>query len=72
MLVVLALLLPPYNRHQLVAGGSIFMQALALGLLSTLFTEGSEFYRISSLAHVGSVFNSAGFSPRGATKLAVD
>ena len=72
-LVMLALLLPPYRRHQLVAGGSIFVQAIALALLSTLFTEGSAFYRMSSLAHMGQempVFRSS----RGVSgpKIAVD
>ena len=52
-LVFLALALPPYRRHQLVAGGSIFVQAIALALLSTLFLEGSHFYKMSSLAHMG-------------------
>ena len=40
-------------------------------MLSTLFLERSEYYRISTLAHMGSVFND-GFSSRGNTKLAVD
>ena len=53
LLVALALALPPYRRHQLVAGGSIIVQAVALALLSTLFSEGSHYYRMSSLAHVG-------------------
>ena len=69
----MSLLLPPYRRHQLVAGGSIFVQAIALALLSTLFTEGSAFYRMSSLAHMGQempVFRSS----RGVSgpKIAVD
>ena len=71
-LVLLALALPPYRRHQLVAGGSILVQGLALGLLSTLFSEGSEYYSISSLAHVGGVFNQPSTKRYGGTKLAVD
>ena len=74
-LVLLALGLPPYRRHQLVAGGSICVQALALALLSTLFSEGSTYYKNSSLAHVGQelpAFNLASRGkPRG-PKLAVD
>jgi hypothetical protein len=56
LLVLVATLLPPYRRHQLVAGGSILVQAAALVLLSTLFAEGSHFYRMSSLSHLGSGF----------------
>ena len=71
LLVAAAMGLPPYRRHQLVAGGSILMQAAALSLLSTLFLRQSEYYRISSLAHLGSIF---GGQPGGSTstKLAVD
>ena len=71
-LVLLALSLAPYHRHQLVAGGSICMQAVALGLLSTLFLEGSEYYRISSLNHLGSVFNHGASHFHKGAKLAVD
>jgi len=69
LLVLIAMALPPYRRHQVVAGGSIVLQTLALALLSTLFLKRSHYYRISSLAHLGSVFD-AGFSKAG--KLAVD
>lgn len=62
VLVLLALLLPPYRRHQLVAGGSVFVQAIALALLSMLFHEGSDYYRNSSLAHVGQELPSFGLS----------
>ncbi|KAL1515954.1 hypothetical protein AB1Y20_002568 [Prymnesium parvum] len=67
--VALASLAPPYRRHQLVSGGSIFLQTCALALISTLFIEKSEYYRISSLAHMGSAFDK-GFG--GKTKIAVD
>jgi len=70
LLVLVAMVLPPYRRHQLVAGGSIVLQACALTLLSTLFLNRSEYHRISSLAHLGSVFDS-GFGSKSA-KLAVD
>ena len=53
ILVFIALLLPPYRRHQLVAGGSIFGQFVALALLSTLFSESSQYYKASSLKHMG-------------------
>lgn len=53
LLVLCAIFLPPYRRHQFVAGGSIFVQFVALSLLSTLFLESSEYYRVSSLAHMG-------------------
>ena len=53
VLVVLALVLPPYRRHQLVAGGSILGQFVALALLSTLFFESSQYYKASSLKHMG-------------------
>mmetsp|Transcript_13834 Transcript_13834/g.44497 ORF Transcript_13834/g.44497 Transcript_13834/m.44497 type:complete len:473 (-) Transcript_13834:106-1524(-) len=53
LLVLLAALLPPYRRHQLVAGGAIVLQAAALALLSRLFVTSSEFYKISSLSHLG-------------------
>lgn len=69
-LVALATLVPTYRRHQLVAGGSIAMQTIALALLSTLFMTQSNYYRISSLAHLGSVFEK-GFGS-GRSKLAVD
>lgn len=69
-LVVCAVVLPPYRRHQIVAGGAILLQSAALALLSTLFMQRSEYYKISSLAHLGSVFE-AGFGGRAA-KLAVD
>jgi len=68
-LVLCAVVLPPYQRHQVVAGGAIILQSATLALLSTLFMQRSEYYKISSLAHLGSVFE-AGFG--GATKLAVD
>jgi len=67
-LVLFAMVLPPYRRHQLVAGGAIVLQTVALALLSTLFLQRSEYYRISSLAHMGSVFESS----YGTGKLAVD
>ena len=69
--VLLAFALPPYRRHQVVAGGPIVLQAVALALLSTLFPQRSEYYRISSLAHLGSVFD-AGFSAGRSNKIAVD
>jgi len=53
LLVLVAVVLPPYRRHQLVAGGSTLVQAAALILLSALFSEGSHYYRMSSLAHLG-------------------
>ena len=52
-LVALALSAAPYHRHQLVAGGSIFGQFVALALLSTLFSESSQYYKASSLKHMG-------------------
>ena len=54
------------------------MQASALALLATLFSEGSEYYRMSSLAHMGQTlpaFNLAsgpGKPARGKPKVAVD
>ena len=33
VLVLIALLLPPYRRHQLVAGGSIFVQFVGIAML---------------------------------------
>ena len=69
--VACAVMLPPYRRHQLVAGGAIVLQSAALMLLSTLFMQRSEYYKISSLAHVGSVFES-GFGAGRSKKLAVD
>ena len=70
-LVFVALALPPYRRHQLVAGGTVAGQAVALFLVSALFSEGSDYYKMSSLAHVGSVFNHGATTRRG-VKLAVD
>ena len=74
ILILLAMVLPPYRRHQLVAGGSIFVQGIALSLLSTLFLESSEFYKISSLNHVGQALPSlSSFSGMGKKpKIAVD
>ena len=69
--VACAVLLPPYRRHQLVAGGAIVLQSAALMLLSTLFLQRSEYYKISSLAHLGSVFE-GGFGAGRSQKLAVD
>ena len=57
------------KRVESSAGGAILLQSAALALLSTLFMQRSEYYKISSLAHLGSVFE-AGFG--GAMKLAVD
>lgn len=71
VLVLLALGLAPYRRHQLVAGGSIFVQAIALALLSTLFHEGSMYYKNSSLAHVGQELPAFGGGRKG-PKLCVD
>lgn len=71
-LVVIALLLPPYRRHQIVAGGSIFVQAIALALLSALFTEGSHFYKMSSLAHMGNELPAFSGPGRRGLKVCVD
>ena len=71
-LVVVALALPPYRRHQLVAGGTVAGQTAALFLVSALFSEGSEYYKMSSLAHVGSAFNHGATRARGGVKLAID
>lgn len=70
-LVLCAVVLPPYRRHQLVAGGAIVLQSAALALLSTLFMTSSEYYKISSLAHLGSVFDS-GFGGGRTNKIAID
>jgi len=74
LLVLLAAVLPPYRRHQLVAGGSILLQTAALALLSRLFLSSSEFYKISSLAHLGFSLESAGMASasRVRGKLCVD
>ena len=73
LLVLVALVLPPYHRHQVVAGGSVVVQALTLICLSALFREGSQYYKMSSLAHVGSNFAMGSvWQQRGRTKLAVD
>lgn len=74
LLVLIASVLPPYRRHQLVAGGSILLQAVALALLSRLFLSSSEFYSISSLAHLGFSLESAGMASasRVRGKLCVD
>jgi len=81
LLVALALVLPPYRRHQAVAGGSIFVQATTLAMLSALFREGSHYYKMSSLRFVGSGAGGGGggfsmgsaFAPRGLLgKVAVD
>ena len=77
-LVLLARVLPPYRRHQLVAGGATFVQAASLALLSALFAEGSHYYKMSSLRFVGA--SSGGgfsmgstFAPKGLrAKIAVD
>jgi len=69
-LVIVALVLPPYRRHQLVAGGSVVVQAIALALLSLLFAEGSQYYKMSSLAHMGQQLPA--FGGRAGPKLAVD
>ena len=73
LVVMLALLLPPYRRHQLVAGGSIIVQGIALAMLSTLFAEGSSYYRMSSLAHMGQALPAFRTARQyGASKIAVD
>ena len=70
-LVAVAMVLPPYRRHQVVAGGAIVLQSAALAMLSTLFMTSSEYYKISSLAHLGSVFES-GFGGGRTNKIAID
>jgi len=78
LLVLFAFVLPPYRRHQVVAGGSIFVQAGTLVLLSALFREGSYYYKMSSLRFVGSggaggFSMGSSFAPRGlGAKVAVD
>ena len=75
LLVLLAALLPPYRRHQLVAGGSIFVQLVALAFLATLLSESSSYHRMSSLAHMGQelpAFSGLTARPRLGTKVAVD
>ena len=47
------------------------LQTAALALLSLLFIEKSEYYKISSLAHLGSAFDQ-GFGATRKTKIAVD
>jgi len=75
LLILVANVVPPYRRHQLVAGGSTVVQAVTLVLLSTLFKEGSHYYRLSSLAHLGSGFAmGSAFASKGGLgkKVAVD
>ena len=76
ILVMMAVALPPYRRHQLVAGGTIFFQSLALVMLSSLFVRDSEYYKISSLSQLGFSLD-YGFStpvgvPSRSNKMAVD
>ena len=51
--MLVAAALPPYKRHPVVAGGTLLLQSVALGLLSSLFLRDSEFYKISSLSQLG-------------------
>ena len=63
-------------RQKNLGGGveDFFVQGIALSLLSTLFLESSEFYKISSLNHVGQALPSlSSFSGMGKKpKIAVD
>jgi hypothetical protein len=72
LLVALAFLCPPHRRHQIVAGGSIILQAAALALLSTLFLERSEYaagpHSLSPCAVLGSTPPHGALSMAGTTR----
>eukprot|EP00238_Polyblepharides_amylifera_P009073 CAMPEP_0196586844 /NCGR_PEP_ID=MMETSP1081-20130531/55777_1 /TAXON_ID=36882 /ORGANISM="Pyramimonas amylifera, Strain CCMP720" /LENGTH=375 /DNA_ID=CAMNT_0041908855 /DNA_START=111 /DNA_END=1238 /DNA_ORIENTATION=- len=48
----------PYNRHPVVTGGSIILQSVALGSISTLFLQNSSYLKLSTLANMGTIFGS--------------
>lgn len=51
--------LEPYNRHPVVTGGTIITQAASLGLISMLFLKNSSYLKMSTLAHMGTMFSSS-------------
>eukprot|EP00667_Euglena_gracilis_P011494 EG_transcript_11731 len=71
ILVISTSFMAPYNRHAVVAGGSIVLQSAALALFLKLFLSHSEYYKISSLSKMGTLFQSGG-SLAHARKLATD
>ena len=46
----------PYNRHPVVTAGTIISQSTALGLISMLFLKNSSYLKMSTLAHMGTMF----------------
>eukprot|EP00241_Pyramimonas_parkeae_P001725 CAMPEP_0114252500 /NCGR_PEP_ID=MMETSP0058-20121206/15870_1 /TAXON_ID=36894 /ORGANISM="Pyramimonas parkeae, CCMP726" /LENGTH=495 /DNA_ID=CAMNT_0001366439 /DNA_START=41 /DNA_END=1528 /DNA_ORIENTATION=+ len=63
--------LEPYNRHPVVTGGTIVLQSVALGCISLLFLKNSSYLKMSTLAHMGTMFGS-GTTVMKRFKVAVD
>ncbi|KAK3280944.1 hypothetical protein CYMTET_11235 [Cymbomonas tetramitiformis] len=72
LVVVLTPILEPYNRHPAVTGGSIVLQSVALGLMSTLFLQNSEYIKMSTLANMGTIFSPTTTVHKKWFKVAVD
>lgn len=64
--------LPPYNRHAVVTGGAIVLQSLALMIFLWMFLSRSEYYKISSLSRMGTLYQSTGGGMTTTRKLATD
>mmetsp|Transcript_5992 Transcript_5992/g.10373 ORF Transcript_5992/g.10373 Transcript_5992/m.10373 type:complete len:503 (+) Transcript_5992:280-1788(+) len=72
LVIFVAPLVEPYNRHPLVTGGSIVLQSVALGLISSLFVATSGYLKMSTLANMGTVFGGGTVKGIKRFKVAVD
>eukprot|EP00670_Eutreptiella_braarudii_P006037 CAMPEP_0174286196 /NCGR_PEP_ID=MMETSP0809-20121228/10852_1 /TAXON_ID=73025 ORGANISM="Eutreptiella gymnastica-like, Strain CCMP1594" /NCGR_SAMPLE_ID=MMETSP0809 /ASSEMBLY_ACC=CAM_ASM_000658 /LENGTH=469 /DNA_ID=CAMNT_0015382173 /DNA_START=39 /DNA_END=1448 /DNA_ORIENTATION=+ len=72
VLVVCTAFLPPYNRHSVVTSGAITMQSFALCLFLYMFLSRSEYYKISSLSKMGTLFQTNSGGMAHGKKLATD
>lgn len=69
VMVVVSSFLPSYWRHSFVTGSAIFAQSLALMLLTKLMLSKGQYYKISSMSQMGTVFGGESFKSR---KIGID
>jgi hypothetical protein len=53
ILVVATFLFPPYTRNQVITAASLTLQTAALAVMAKEFLTSSDYFRLSSLSHVG-------------------
>jgi len=72
ILVASTAYLAPYNRHATVSAGALVLQSAALGLFLYLFLNHSQYYKISSLSRMGTIFQTSAGGLSHNRKLATD